>query len=224
MLKQYFTDGLIQIAIVLSLLRTDLNDYISRNYVSYPEVQEIILGQTAAYTQTNFHSSYNTHLGSPEIYRKNIDSLNLPNVYREIRSFRHLPQRRIQPDIPTFLLVGSGPNGLVNSQPSSVQQPENEDENNNNIDNDSGVNLNSISSEDLEIESQNLLNTLEESIQAIAPLYNLNDPQGSDPTMEVLQTKQLKSIYMNMNHSLSKGGLPLYNRIPTFNKCKEEAF
>jgi hypothetical protein len=54
MLKDYFVDGLVQIAIVLSLLRTDLNNYININYVNYPEVQEIILGSSAAYTQTNF--------------------------------------------------------------------------------------------------------------------------------------------------------------------------
>ena len=109
MLKQYFTDGLVQLAIVLSLLRTDLNTYFNHNYVNYPEVQEIILGPTAAYTQTNFHNIYNTYYGSHEIHRKNvdIDAIYTSSVIRDLRSFRHISQVI---NIPTYLLVSGSSN------------------------------------------------------------------------------------------------------------------
>jgi len=58
MFKKYFTDGLIQVAIVISLLRTDVNNYINTLVDnSYQEMQEIIMGTSLAYTQTNFHRS-----------------------------------------------------------------------------------------------------------------------------------------------------------------------
>lgn len=174
MLKQYFTDGLVQIAIVLSILRTDLNS-LNRNYVNYPEVQEIILGQTAAYTRTNFHiDSINSRLRSPEIYRKNIDPEYIFSsaIYRELRSFR--PRRNQDLDVSTFLLVADSSGPTFHSQ-GTAEQNEPEDENNN-IHSDQ-------TSEDLELEAENLLNTLEESINAIAPIYQ--NLQGSDPTSEV---------------------------------------
>lgn len=179
MLKQYFTDGLVQIAILLSILRTDLYS-LNREYVNYPEVQEIILGQTAAYTQTNFHiDTINNRLGSPEIYRKNIDTEYLfsSSIYREIRSFR--PRRNEDLHIPTFLLVSGTPGPVIHSQDTS-EQNENEDENNNNIQPEQ-----TLSSEDLELEAENLLNTLEETIGAISPNYNFQNIQGTDPTREV---------------------------------------
>ncbi|XP_060567437.1 endoplasmic reticulum membrane sensor NFE2L1-like isoform X1 [Ruditapes philippinarum] len=180
MLKQYFTDGLVQIAILLSILRTDLNS-LNREYVNYPEVQEIILGQTAAYTHTNFHiDTINNRLGSPEIYRKNIDTEHLfsSSIYREIRSFR--PRRNEDLNVPTFLLVSGTPGPVIHSQDTSDQN-ENEDENNNNIQSEL-----TLSSEDLELEAENLLNTLEETIGAISPNFNLQNIQGTDPTSEDL--------------------------------------
>jgi nuclear factor erythroid 2-related factor 1/3 len=57
MIKEYFTDGLIGLAILLSLFRTDLVGI--NNLINYPEVQDIILGQTAAYLPTNFHHIQN---------------------------------------------------------------------------------------------------------------------------------------------------------------------
>ncbi|KAL3837016.1 hypothetical protein ACJMK2_022408 [Sinanodonta woodiana] len=107
MIKQYFFDGLVQIAIVLSLLRIDINN-LNNNYVNYPEVQEIILGQTAAITQSNFHNLINPYDPEPEIYRKNIDTdLSASHILRDLRSIRHLSQYlRPETDITTFLIVG----------------------------------------------------------------------------------------------------------------------
>ena len=184
MLKQYFTDGLVQIAIVLSLLRTDLNHYINQNYVSYPEVQEIILGQTAAYTQTNFHNSYNTHLGSPEIYRKNIERYQPVidgTILRELRSFRHIDLSDVRDrNVQAFLLLTSNPGSYTENTDNSDQSNGSNDENNNNVAHNSQEEL---TIEELEQEGQNLLNTLEESIGAISPL--LQPVQAQEPTHEV---------------------------------------
>ena len=55
MMKKYFTDGLIQVAIVLSLLRTDLYNYLN-TLADYGNSDiEMILGTSFAYTQTHFH-------------------------------------------------------------------------------------------------------------------------------------------------------------------------
>jgi len=176
MLKQYFTDGLIQIAIVLSLLRTDLNNYLNSNYVNYPEVQEIIQGQTVAYTQANFHQSLNTHLGSPEIYRKTIE-LDHNTIIRDLRSFR--PQYPVsnEVNVPTFLLIGGSSSNIYSQNTTENDQGANNGDENNNVESESSQ----ITLEELHLEGQNLLSTLEESIGAIStPLY-----QGTDPTHEV---------------------------------------
>lgn len=55
MIKEYFTDGLISLAILLSLFRMDLDHVNLNNLINYPEVQDIIQGQTAAYLPANFH-------------------------------------------------------------------------------------------------------------------------------------------------------------------------
>lgn len=178
MLKQYFTDGLVQIAIVLSLLRTDLNSYLNGNYVNYPEIQEIMQGQTVAYTQTNFHLLQHTHLGSSELYRKNIE-LDPSTIYRELRTFHPSVSRINQISVPTFLLLEGTSSNIFSQDTSTSDEDENEDANNN-IDN---VDSSSLSLEELQVEGQNLLNTLEESLGAIAPLVQIH--QGSDPTNEV---------------------------------------
>ena len=173
MLKQYFTDGLVQIAIVLSLLRTDLNSYLRHNYVNYPEVQELILGPTTAYTQTNFRNNiYNSYYGSHEIHRKHIDldtEYHLSTIYRDLRSLRHLSNLRDR-NVPTYLIVGGSNNFAIDTD---TENNQNEGDTN-----DNGDQLDS-----LEAEGQNLLNTLEQTIEAIGPLYQ--NLQATDPTVEV---------------------------------------
>lgn len=180
MLKQYFTDGLVQIAIVLSLLRTDLNSYLRHDYVNYPEVQEIILGPTVAYTQANFHNNiYNSYYGSHEIHRKgiDIDTIFTTSVFRDLRSLRHIRNVR-DINIPTYLIVGgSSDNFAIES--AAAEENQNQDINNNGDDNQHST----LDIEDLEAEGQSLLNTLEQSIDAISPLYQ--NLQGTDPTVEV---------------------------------------
>ncbi|XP_013066639.2 nuclear factor erythroid 2-related factor 2-like isoform X1 [Biomphalaria glabrata] len=59
MIKEYFTDGLIGLAILLSIFRTDLVGI--NNLINYPEVQEIILGQTVAYLPASYNHIINSH-------------------------------------------------------------------------------------------------------------------------------------------------------------------
>ncbi|KAK3105693.1 hypothetical protein FSP39_003608 [Pinctada imbricata] len=135
-LKEYFTDGLLQIAIVLSLLRTDLHNYINSNLVQYPEVQDIILGQTAAITQTNFHN-YNNRLHSFHGSIKGIEN-DEQLILRDLRSLNRLSNYQISfrnyRRIPAFLveLTGGNDNAFqsTSSATSTVQQPVLDQENN----------------------------------------------------------------------------------------------
>ena len=111
-LKEYFTDGLLQIAIVLSLLRTDLHNYINSNFVQYPEVQDIILGQTAAITQTNFHN-YNNRLHSFHGSLKSVENEE-SLILQDLRSLNRLSNYQIGNPylrrIPAFLVGIAGGN------------------------------------------------------------------------------------------------------------------
>lgn len=89
MIKQCFTDGLISIAIVLSLLRTDLSNYLNSDYITYPEVQEIILGTSTAYGRVNYNNNRDllSNLGRQHVRLKNIDYGRIfsTSLYRELR-------------------------------------------------------------------------------------------------------------------------------------------
>ncbi|XP_067687509.1 endoplasmic reticulum membrane sensor NFE2L1-like isoform X1 [Haliotis asinina] len=134
MIKQYFTDGLIQIAIILSLLRTDLNNWhLHNNYINYPEVQDIILGQSFAYTTTNFHNQYNNQ-NSPggSVHPKNVDNDFFSSIFRDLRSLSRF--RRfdgIATEVNAFL-VSETTFGLPATAASGPQTHSSEDSNNNN--------------------------------------------------------------------------------------------
>ncbi|XP_069763175.1 endoplasmic reticulum membrane sensor NFE2L1b isoform X1 [Narcine bancroftii] len=70
-LKKYFTEGLIQFTILLSLMgvRVDIDSYLN---AQLPPLREIILGQSSAYTQTQFHNWRNT-LGGYDLHPKSVD-------------------------------------------------------------------------------------------------------------------------------------------------------
>ena len=108
-MKKYFTDGLIQIAILLSLLRTELNqNYLNNYYNNYPEIQEIILGSSSAYTQTNFHN-HNWHNGGFSGYShpKSIDNYYANSVFRELHSLSpNVPFDRVDQYINAWLVTG----------------------------------------------------------------------------------------------------------------------
>nr|XP_034990222.1 endoplasmic reticulum membrane sensor NFE2L1 isoform X3 [Zootoca vivipara] len=70
-LKKYFTEGLIQFTILLSLIgvRVDVDTYLNSHL---PPLREIFLGQSSAYTQTQFHNLRNT-LDGYVIHPKSVD-------------------------------------------------------------------------------------------------------------------------------------------------------
>lgn len=132
LLKQYFTDGLVQIAIVLSLLRIDLNSYLNTNYVNYPEVQELILGQTAVYTQTNFHRNSFENYYSGHEHLKSVES-EASIILQDLRSLSRFARHQVtrQQRIATFLVGLSNGGGriLTNSQPQDTQPVNNDNVN-----------------------------------------------------------------------------------------------
>lgn len=106
MKKHLVTDGLLQIALLLSILRTDLNlhnylNLIDNNQLTYPEIHDIILGSTSAYTQTsNFHSNQ-WHDGlSGYSHPKSIDNYYASSIFRDLHSLSHY--RRFN-NVPTSL-------------------------------------------------------------------------------------------------------------------------
>uniref|UniRef100_A0A8B9H6Q9 Endoplasmic reticulum membrane sensor NFE2L1 n=1 Tax=Astyanax mexicanus TaxID=7994 RepID=A0A8B9H6Q9_ASTMX len=86
-LKKYFTEGLIQVAILLSLagIRVDVDPYL-------PPLAEIIQGQSSALTQTQFHNLQNSLDG----YSHHLKSVDLDGFFttrrllRWVRSLDHL--------------------------------------------------------------------------------------------------------------------------------------
>ena len=108
MIKEYFTDGLIGLAILLSLFRTDLDLVNINNLINYPEVQDIIQGQTAAYLPTNFH-----HLSNIPHAFGNPKHLDLENeafsAWYHYHSNNFHFRGRQQNNIEAFLVSGPDP-------------------------------------------------------------------------------------------------------------------
>ncbi|XP_077594489.1 endoplasmic reticulum membrane sensor NFE2L1b [Stigmatopora nigra] len=90
-LKKYFTEGLIQFTILLSLIgvRVDVDSYLGARL---PPLREIILGPSSAYTPTQFHNLRNT-LDGYGIHPKSVDldqffaSRHLLNRVRQLDRF-----------------------------------------------------------------------------------------------------------------------------------------
>ena len=81
--KKYLADGLLQLAILLSLMKFDLNGW--NSFISHPEIHEIVLGSSSAYTQTNFHSGmWNDHIGIS--HPKNIDNIQNSLLLQDLHS------------------------------------------------------------------------------------------------------------------------------------------
>ena len=149
MLKNYFTDSLIQIAIVLSLLRTDLHHYLNSNLNDYPEVQEIMLGPTAAYTQTQFHhnqwlNSFDGNYGSGSI--KSIDNYYAESMFHDLNALnsQSMPVPQHLSNIATWLFVVGQSNPLVGITPENETNNETSDNQNELVHNDINNSLNNI--------------------------------------------------------------------------------
>ncbi|XP_068161701.1 endoplasmic reticulum membrane sensor NFE2L1b isoform X1 [Antennarius striatus] len=87
-LKKYFTEGLIQFTILLSLIgvRVDVDNYLSNQL---PPLREIILGPSSAYTQTQFHNLRNT-LDGYGIHPKSVDLDHFFTTRRLLNQVRQL--------------------------------------------------------------------------------------------------------------------------------------
>ncbi|XP_068438619.1 endoplasmic reticulum membrane sensor NFE2L1b [Clinocottus analis] len=102
-LKKYFTEGLIQFTILLSLLgvRVDVDTYLSNQL---PPLREIILGPSSAYTQTQFHNLRN-NLDGYGIHPKSVDLDQFFTTRRLLNQVRQLDRLSVPSTELTTWLV-----------------------------------------------------------------------------------------------------------------------
>ncbi|XP_062298794.1 endoplasmic reticulum membrane sensor NFE2L1b, partial [Scomber scombrus] len=102
-LKKYFTEGLIQFTILLSLIgvRVDVDTYLSNQL---PPLREIILGPSSAYTQTQFHNLRNT-LDGYGIHPKSVDLDHFFTTRRLLNQVRQLDRLSVpSTELSTWLV------------------------------------------------------------------------------------------------------------------------
>lgn len=117
-LKKYFTEGLIQFTILLSLIgvRVDVDTYLNSQL---PPLREIILGQSSAYTQTQFHNLRNT-LDGYGIHPKSVDLDYYFTARRLLNQVRALDRFQVPTTEVNAWLVHRDPESSVaGSQPST---------------------------------------------------------------------------------------------------------
>ena len=137
--KKPWRDPFLALAVILSLLRVDWDEYMQRQLSSQlPEIHDILLGQSAALTETRFHNFYNSY-DSSYVNFKNADSdYNSQSIFRELQLLSHniCPVSRDVTEISTWLLDRLEPNNVrslpfVNAA-AAPNNNNNNDENNNN--------------------------------------------------------------------------------------------
>ncbi|XP_062994609.1 endoplasmic reticulum membrane sensor NFE2L1 isoform X1 [Elgaria multicarinata webbii] len=113
-LKKYFTEGLIQFTILLSLIgvRVDVDTYL-------PPLREIFLGQSSAYTQTQFHNLRNT-LDGYVIHPKSVDLDYYFTARRLLNQVRALDRFQVPTTEVSAWLVHRDPEGSVSGAQSST--------------------------------------------------------------------------------------------------------
>uniref|UniRef100_A0A3P8ZRX3 Endoplasmic reticulum membrane sensor NFE2L1 n=1 Tax=Esox lucius TaxID=8010 RepID=A0A3P8ZRX3_ESOLU len=112
-LKKYFTEGLIQFTILLSLIgvRVDVDSYLSSQL---PPLREIILGPSSAYTQTQFHNLRNT-LDGYGIHPKSVDLDQFFTARRLLNQVRQLDRLSVPSAELTAWLVHRDPETVVSA-------------------------------------------------------------------------------------------------------------
>ncbi|KAL4659884.1 nuclear factor erythroid 2-related factor 1 [Arapaima gigas] len=112
-LKKYFTEGLIQFTILLSLIgvRVDVDTYLSSQF---PPLREIILGPSSAYTQTQFHNLRNT-LDGYGIHPKSVDLDYFFASRRLLNQVRSLDHLRVPTTELSTWLVHRDPESVVSA-------------------------------------------------------------------------------------------------------------
>ncbi|XP_015665923.1 endoplasmic reticulum membrane sensor NFE2L1 [Protobothrops mucrosquamatus] len=117
-LKKYFTEGLIQFTIFLSLIgvRVDVDTYLNSHF---PPLREIFLGQSSAYTQTQFHNLRNT-LDGYVIHPKSVDLDYYFTARRLLNQVRALDRFQVPTTEVSAWLVHRDPEGSVSgAQPNT---------------------------------------------------------------------------------------------------------
>ncbi|XP_062381646.1 endoplasmic reticulum membrane sensor NFE2L1b isoform X4 [Sardina pilchardus] len=112
-LKKYFTEGLIQFTILLSLIgvRVDVDTYLNNQL---PPLREIILGPSSAYTQTQFHNLRNT-LDGYGIHPKSVDLDHFFATRRLLNQVRSLDHLRVPTTEVSAWLVHRDPETVVSA-------------------------------------------------------------------------------------------------------------
>uniref|UniRef100_A0A4W5L289 Endoplasmic reticulum membrane sensor NFE2L1 n=1 Tax=Hucho hucho TaxID=62062 RepID=A0A4W5L289_9TELE len=114
-LKKYFTEGLIQVAILHSLVgvRVDVGPYL-------PPSHEMILGPTSALTQTQFHNQ----LDGQDLHPKSVDLDGFFTARRLLGWVRSLDRLRVPSSELETWLVQREPDALVMGAPGQLVPPE----------------------------------------------------------------------------------------------------
>lgn len=184
-LKKYFTEGLIQFTILLSLIgvRVDVDTYLSNQL---PPLSEIILGPSSAYTQTQFHNLRNT-LDGYGIHPKSVDLDLFFDSRRLLNQVRQLDRLSVPTTELNTWLVHRDAETVVST--SSQSGPS--------ITLDNGAGLEDVSTTDATLamrggsgapESTYNLNATDSSLGAVAPEGNQEQGSrdgGDDLTKEV---------------------------------------
>ncbi|KAK5881609.1 hypothetical protein CesoFtcFv8_022388 [Champsocephalus esox] len=176
-LKKYFTEGLIQFTILLSLLgvRVDVDSYLSNQL---PPLREIILGPSSAYTQTQFHNLRNT-LDGYGIHPKSVDLDQFFTTRRLLNQVRQLDRLSVPSTELNTWLVHRDSETVVST--SSQPSPS--------ITLDNGGGLEDVNNPDVTpamrggsvgTESTYNLNAEDSSLGAVAPESNQEQPGSRD--------------------------------------------
>ena len=181
MMKKYFTDGLIQIAIVLSLLRSDLHEYLHNIANDYSRerygVHEIILGSgTSAFTQTEHHGDWYSDL-STTVHPKNIDNYISSSVFRDLHRLGNYQLNNVDTSIHAYL-VPSSSSSSTSSSSSSSESDSSDNNNNANIQSNSSINVGNDTVQQDDTES------VETSLSVVS--------SGSELTVEVIYSNTFK--------------------------------
>ena len=163
--KKDWRDSLLTLAVLISLFRGDIDEYMRGSFANIPEVNEILLGQSAALTETQFHNLFNSFEGHriSDVHPKNLDIdwhqrsvfTDLHTLYRENnqneREVTAFLLDRLEPNaarpFPFINLVQNPANSNANGNDNvGNTDSENNNDNNNNVDsassNPGGGNLN----------------------------------------------------------------------------------
>ncbi|XP_069093631.1 endoplasmic reticulum membrane sensor NFE2L1 isoform X2 [Pleurodeles waltl] len=118
-LKKYFTEGLIQFTILLSLIgvRVDVDSYLNPRL---PHLREIILGPSSAYTQTQFHNLRNTLQGY-DVHPKSVDLDSYFTTRRLLSQVRALDRLQVPiAEVDAWLVHREPESSVSSAQPNPV--------------------------------------------------------------------------------------------------------